>query len=352
MHVTEPRRQRGRAARGFAFAAAAAMLVAACSSSSPTPTPAPATTAPSMAPESAAPTTAPAPTFPMTVDAGSGSVTINAAPQRIYAWGFQPMDELAALGVEPVGFSSRNGGPVPPYLGVTWSNAQALGEPPSLEEVVALNPDLIISDNSNDNTALETVGAPILKIRANSVKDAFDQLLLIGQITGKSDVAQAYTDAYNAELADTQTKIGAQPSVSTAIVYPGVEPGILGMWLDNSFIGTSVSALGMDYALKQSDLTPTDLEGTNGDRASSLGLVQLGLEKLVSVNPDTLFVLGTQDFIDSLAANPAWASINAVKNDRVYLFDRDLWSRDRGPLAAKLVLEQARHALYPEIFPN
>ncbi len=136
------------------------------------------------------------------------------------------------------------------------------------------------------------------------------------------------------------------------MVYPGVEPGILGMWLDNSFIGTSVSALGMDYALKQSDLTPTDLEGTNGDRASSLGLVQLGLEKLVSVNPDTLFVLGTQDFIDSLAANPAWASINAVKNDRVYLFDRDLWSRDRGPLAAKLVLEQARHALYPEIFPN
>jgi len=350
MHVTEPRHQRGRAARGFAFAAAAAMLVAACSSSSPTPTPVPPTAAPTTAPESAAPTTAPAPTFPMTVDAGSGSVTIEAAPQRIYAWGFQPVDELAVLGVEPVGYSSRGG--LAPYLGVSWANAKELGEPPSLEEVVALNPDLIISDNSNDNTALEGLGVPILKIRANSVKEAFDQLGVIGEITGKSDVAKTFTDAYETELADTQAKIGAQPSISTAIVYPGVEPGILGMWLDNSFIGTLIVSLGPDYALKQSELSATDLEGTNGDRASSLGLVQLGLEKLVAVNPDTLFVLGTQDFIDSLGANPAWASINAVKNGRVYLFDRNLWSRDRGPMAAKLVIEQARHALYPDIFPN
>jgi iron complex transport system substrate-binding protein len=350
MHLTEPDRRGGRATRFIAIAAMAAVLVSACSSSaspSPSPTAAP-TSTPAMT-EAPTATAAPTPTFPMTVDAGSGAITLDAAPQRIYAWGFQPTDELATLGVVPVGFTARGG--MPPYLGVSWPDAAALGEPPSLEEVVALNPDLIISDSSNDNTSIESVGVPILQIRANSIKDAFDQLAIIGQITGTADKAAAFTDEYNTLLSDTQAKIGAQPPVSTMIVYPGVEPGILGMWLDNSFIGTLVSSLGTNYALKQADLSGTDLEGTNADRASSLGLVQLGLEKLIQVNPDTLFVLGTQDFVDSLAGNPAWASLNAVKNKRVYLFDRNLWSRDRGPTAALLVVKQARNALYPDIFP-
>jgi ABC-type Fe3+-hydroxamate transport system substrate-binding protein len=346
MHAMNLAGYLGRPSRAIAGAVMVAVVAAACSGGA-TPSPIPTAAATPTAAPTEGPTATPA--FPMTIDAGYGAVTLDAAPQRIYAWGFQPIDEMAVLGVEPVGFSSR-GSKLPPFLNLTWT-AQALGEPPSLEEVVALEPDFIISDNSNDNTAVEAVGVPIFKIRANSVKDAFDQLALIGQIVGKEDVAAQFTADFNAELADTQAKIGAQPAVKTMIVYPGAEPGILGMWLDNSFIGTLVSSLGADYGLKQAELSSTDLEGTNADRATSLGLVQLGLEKLVQVNPDVLFVLGTQDFVDSLAANPAWASLNAVKDNRVSLFDRDLWSRDRGPSAAKIVIEQARYALYPDIFP-
>lgn len=286
----------------------------------------------------------------MTVDAGYGAITLDAMPTSVFAWGYQPVDELAVLGYEPAGFVTRVE-QVPAYLNTSWPDALALGEPPSLEQVVALAPDLIISDNSNDNAALDGVGAPILKIRANEYLQAFDELILIGRILGLEEVAQQYTDEFKAELADTQAKIAAEPSVSVMIVYPGVEPGVLGMWLDSSFIGTLIADLGTEYALKLDELAGTDLEGDNANRATSFGLVQLGLEKVVQIDPDVVFVLGTDDFVASLAENPAWATLSAVAADRVFVFDRDLWSRDRGPAAARLIIEQARAALYPDVFP-
>lgn len=334
---------RGRT-RLAALAMGAALVAGACTTGSPTaaPTAAPTTAATSV------PTIAPA--FPMTIDAGYGAITLDAMPTSVFAWGYQPVDELAVLNYEPAGFATRSE-MVPPYLNTTWPDAVALGEPPSLEQIVALSPDLIISDNSNDNASIETVGAPILKIRANEYMQAFEELVLIGRILGLEDIAQNYTTEFTAELQDTQAKIEAQPEVSVMIVYPGVEPGILGMWLDTSFIGTLISDLGTEYALKTAELTGTDLEGDNADRATNFGLVQLGLEKVVQVDPDVLFVLADDAFVASLAENPAWATLGAVSNDRVFVFDRDLWSRDRGPAAARLIIEQARQALYPDVFP-
>lgn len=330
--------------RFAAVAVATALAIGACSGS-PTPSP---TQPPTQPPPTTMPTEASA--FPMTVDTGYGAITLDAMPTNVFAWGYQPVDELAVLGYQPAGFATRSEA-VPPYLNTTWPGAVALGEPPSLENVVAVGPDLIISDNSNDNTALEGIGAPILKIRANEYLQAFDELILIGQILGLEDVAQQFTDDFKAELADTQAKIAAEAAVSVMIVYPGVEPGVLGMWLDSSFIGTLVADLGTNYALKLADLGDTDLEGDNANRATSFGLVQLGLEKVVQVDPDVLFVLADDTFVASLAENPAWATLSAVGNDRVFVFDRDLWSRDRGPAAANLIIEQARHALYPTVFP-
>jgi iron complex transport system substrate-binding protein len=286
-----------------------------------------------------------------TFDAGSGAVTITGIPERPYAWGFELIDILSVLGVEPVGFTSRNGGPVPDYLGVDWQNASQLGEPPALEEIVALEPDIILSDASNDNTAVEDI-APVLPVRANSYQDALDQLILLGEMFGKEQDAQDFVDMFNEELSDTQDQIGEQDAVTSMVVYPGAEPGVLGMWLDTSFTGSLIAALGTDYALKADELSGTDLEGDNADRATNLGLVQLGLEKVVQLDPDVIFVLGDEQFLTDLGQNAAWTSLQAVTGERVYLFDRDKWSRARGPVAALHIVREARNALYPEIFPE
>lgn len=322
-----------------------ALLLAACSSPG---------TSPSTSSQASEPVDASADATPVgerTFDAGSGSVTITGIPERPYAWGFELIDILSVLGVEPAGYTSRGGGEVPDYLGVTWSNAQQLGEPPALEQVVALDPDIILSDASNDNTVVEDI-APLLPVRANSYQDALDQLALIGEIFGKEQEAQDFIDMFNQELEDTQAQIADQPELSAMVVYPGAEPGVLGMWLDNSFTGSLIAALGTDYALKVEELSGTDLEGDNQSRATDLGLVQLGLEKVVQLDPDVIFVLGDEQFLVDLGQNAAWSSLAAVTGERIYLFDRDKWSRARGPVAALAMIKEARNALYPDIFPE
>jgi iron complex transport system substrate-binding protein len=286
-------------------------------------------------------------------DTGYGEpVEILEVPQATYVWGIQGMENLAVIGVEPVAFSNRFEA-VTPWMGVTWPDAVALGQPPAVENLVVLQPDLLISDEGNDVVAITDL-APLLTLRANSYQDTIDQLLLMGQVYGKEAEAEAFVADFDAKLAETQAQIaGETDAPRVMVVYPGVEPGVLGMWLDSSFIGSLLEALGADVALKLDELTDADTAGDNADRATSFGLVQLGLEKVIELDPDAIFVLGSppEDLIAELEGNAAWNTISAVQNDAVYGFDRDLWSRSRGPLAMSLILEQARYQLYPDVFP-
>jgi iron complex transport system substrate-binding protein len=261
------------------------------------------------------------------------------------------MESLAVIGVEPAAYSNRFGA-VPAWFGVEWPNAVALGQPPAVENLVVLQPDLLISDEGNDVATISNL-APLLTLRANSYQDTIDQLRIIGQVFGNVADADAFIADFEAKLAATQAQIdtGDNPP-RIMIVYPGVEPGVLGMWLDSSFIGSLMEALGVDMALKLEELTGEDTAGDNGNRATSFGLVQLGLEKVIDLDPDGLFVLGSpaEDLIAELEGISAWNTITAVKEGNVYGFDRDLWSRSRGPIAMGLILEQARYALYPDVF--
>lgn len=285
-----------------------------------------------------------------TFDAGYGEVTIDGIPERVYAWGLQAVDTLAVLGVEPVAFTGRGDSGLPEYLGVEW-DAEQLGDPPSLEQVVALEPDFILADESRDVEPLLDI-APVLRIRANSYTDAMDQLLIVAEIFDKEEVAQAFVDDFETELETTQEQIRDEDPVSSMVIYPGAEPGVLGMWLDTSFTGSLVDALGTTYALQAAELGESDLAGDNADFAARAGLVQLGLEKVIDIDPDVLFLLGNEEFVASLEENPAWSTLSAVQNERVYTFDRNIWSRVRGPLAALVMLQQGRNALFPEIFPD
>ncbi|WP_223813709.1 hypothetical protein [Geobacillus zalihae] len=46
-----------------------------------------------------------------------------------------------------------------------------------------------------------------------------------------------------------------------------------------------------------------------------------------------------------MKANPIWSQLKAVKEKRVVEVNRDLWSRSRGPLAAKLIVKEAASIL-------
>ncbi len=284
-----------------------------------------------------------------TFDVGYGPTTVDGIPQRVYTWGLQQTETLSVLGIEPVAYTTRGDSPMPFWFNTEWTETTPLAQPPALELVVALEPDFILSNESNDVSAMRDV-APVLRMRANSYGESMSQLRTVGEIFGLEDVAQAFIDGFYEELNETIAAIEGRDPVTVMVVYPGLEPGILGMWMDTSFTGSLVNALGTEYALTGRTLTVGDLGGRNLEFSTRYGLVQLGLEKLIELDPEVLFVLGTESFLADLGDNAVWSAISAVANGQVHLFDRDLWSRSRGPLAALIMLREARAALYPDLF--
>ena len=284
-----------------------------------------------------------------TFDVGYGPTTVDGIPQRVYTWGLQQTETLSVLGIEPVAYTTRGDSPMPFWFNTEWTETTPLAQPPALELVVALEPDFILSNESNDVSAMRDV-APVLRMRANSYGESMSQLRTVGEIFGLEDVAQAFIDGFYEELNETIAAIEGRDPVTVMVVYPGLEPGILGMWMDTSFTGSLVNALGTEYALTGRTLTVGDLGGRNLEFSTRYGLVQLGLEKIIELDPEVLFVLGTESFLADLGDNAVWSAISAVANGQVYLFDRDLWSRSRGPLAALIMLREARAALYPDLF--
>jgi iron complex transport system substrate-binding protein len=49
--------------------------------------------------------------------------------------------------------------------------------------------------------------------------------------------------------------------------------------------------------------------------------------------------------------NPIWSQLTAVKNNRVF-YVGDQWVETNGPIAREIMLREAAHYLYPDVFPK
>lgn len=85
--------------------------------------------------------------------------------------------------------------------------------------------------------------------------------------------------------------------------------------------------------------------------ASSLGrndsLCAIGLDELARLNPAAMALLinpGEKTVLPEWQKSPLWQNLRAVKEGRVYTFDRDLWSKARGIQALRLITKDAVHS--------
>ena len=106
-------------------------------------------------------------------------------------------------------------------------------------------------------------------------------------------------------------------------------PASLTVHTDQSFVGSFLEALGRKDQLGVKD-GQTQYE--------------LSLEGLVALNPAALVLFAAPDetpVTDAWKTSPLWRKLSVVQRGRVYEFNRDDWTRGRGPLALKLMVAQA-----------
>ncbi len=265
----------------------------------------------------------------------TGVLELKQPAKRIIALEYSFLDTLIALGVKPVGATigtQAGDRGAPPYLkpmldGITETGSRAA---PNLEVMLSLQPEVILADAFIHKTLEPRLKAIAPTVMFNSRRGSYDDLttqtLEIGRLVGREGTAKTLI-AEQARLVDKARAFAKKnaPSFVAAVATPNS----VTLHSTESFIGSLLERLGRKNAVKP--------QGANTQ-------FEVSLEGLVALNPSVLVLFTAADeqpITLEWAKNPVWQKLEAVKRDRVYTFDRDLWTRSRGPIALKKIVAEA-----------
>jgi iron complex transport system substrate-binding protein len=194
------------------------------------------------------------------------------------------------------------------------------GYEPNVEAILALEPDLVITEGSNTDLldALGRAGvATWVGAAAVTLDDVYDQILEIGDVTGHADEAAALVEDLRAEVQALMARIDAVARPDEPLTfYHELDPTYYSVTSD-TFIGTVYDMLGLRNI---ADLA----EG------ESYGYPQLSAEFILDRDPDLIFLACTVycgDTPETVAARPGWDILSAVARGNVIPLDDDTASR-------------------------
>ena len=197
----------------------------------------------------------------------------------------------------------------------------------SLESLFLADPDFVLaSANTKQNVewmeTLEAAGITTAYFDVNTFEDYLRVLHICTQITGKSE-------CYKKNGTDILEQIQAVVQKSEMrIKEEGQAPTVLSLRASATYIRAKNSK---DNVLGE---MLADLGCVNiADREESL-LENLSMEYIMTEDPDYIFICqqgndleGMQNNIDTfISENPAWANLTAVKEKRVYIMDKALYT--------------------------
>ena len=261
-----------------------------------------------------------APSFPVTVDTDLGAVTLAGQPSRIVSLSATHTEMLYAVGAGDQVVGTDLTSNFPPEAETT-AKVDAFSF--SVEEVVALEPDLVILafDFQGESEALEALDIPFLLLGPPStLEGAFAQLLVVGAATGHLGESSRLAENLVAGVAELTD---AAAPIRGITIYHEVDD-LLYSASSESFIGDLYRRLGLINIA----------DGVEGGGA----FPQLTAEFILAEDPEFIF-LGDAGFgvtIDTIEARPGWNTIRAVVDGNVVELDGDVAGR-WGPRTIELM---------------
>ncbi|OQY29791.1 MAG: cobalamin-binding protein [Anaerolineaceae bacterium 4572_5.1] len=312
-------------------------------SASPTEAPAPPEVAPTESPPPPLPepTKEPAPVsmWPMTlVDALGREITLEKAPERIVSLSPSNTEVLFAAGAGDLVVGNTEYCDYPEEASAIEKVGGFSAKTISVEAIVALNPDLVFSNDSGHEPiieALEQANIVVYAVKAASFEDVFANLELVGKLTENEDIAAQVVDGMKTRIVAVEEKIATVPQEERPSVFWEVWDEPLLTSGPNTFSAQMIKIAG----------------GVNIFPDLTEDYPQISVEEVVSRNPDVIMgpdTHGDKLVIGELTARPGWEEITAVIDGRIYLIDGNKSSRP-GPRLVD-ALEEIAASLYPDLF--
>ncbi len=271
-----------------------------------------------------------------------GTTKLDKNPERVVALEFSYVDALAALDIKPVGIADdgkkdRILKPIREKIGDYKS--VGLRKQPNLEEISNQKPDLIIADTNRHKGIqkdLEKIAPTILLPSFDSdYNDNLDAFKTIAKAVGEEDKGKERLKEHQDLMSEYSKEITmdkSEPVLATVIAKSGLlsHP-------ENTYVGELLKELGFKNALNK---TETD----NLAKYLKGPYLQLNSEVLSDINPGRMFIMvdeGKEDpNLKKQGQDPVWKNLDAVKNNKVSIFDRNTWARARGIISSEEIAKQ------------
>ena len=264
-----------------------------------------------------------------------GETEIPAKPKRVIALDTGELDNMLALGIQPIAYShSDSMTEIPDYLDT--GDAVDLGgyEALDLEQIKNLEPDLIIGsslriDDDGLKAKLQDIAPTVLSVRPGVTwKENFE---LFAAAVGEEEKATELMADYDEHVAEVGENVveangGEAPSISMLRFMSGR----MRLYGNDSFIGIILA----DAGLKRPEM----------EDIPELA-AEVSPEEVTLAAGDWLFwgTYGDADSTDQGAVvdGPLWGEVPAVKNGGVVAeVSDDIWYLGLGTLGADIVLDQ------------
>jgi len=277
--------------------------------------------------------------YAVITDDSGRTVSFDKKPERIVVTSASFIAPLYAVGGEVVGR------PVTKSKGIPEAESAATIGPVyqiDTEKIIALTPDLVIINKGMNEKLIETLAANNIKtlvIEMKSYEDVKREIGIFSALTGEKAKGDALIAKMDADIDAVRASIPQEKKRISIIHSTGQG---LSVQLDGSIAGSIAKMLGWENTA--SGMPALD---KNPDAAP------YSMETLVAQNPDIIFVtsMGEEAEIRAsmeamFAENPAWQSVAAIREGRVYYLPQEMFLFSPGIEYPSAVKYMAR-LIYP-----
>jgi len=263
-------------------------------------------------------------------------VRIEKAPERIVSHvpGITEILFALGLGERVVGVSEYGDYPeaakAKPKVGSFWN--------PSIENIVALDPDLVLTNGDVEQLMpqLDSLGITYIVLDPKDIDGILKDIELVGEVTGTERKAKEVIKDMQDRMFYVSTRVEDAPKVKVFYTFATIDlnnPWTAG---PGSFIDSLITMAG----------------GENIGAKALTPWAQFSIEEVVAADPQVIIIDISHGSVvmtkEELEQHNAWRGITAVKQGRVCPIDGDLVNRP-GPRIVQGLEEMAK-IIHPELF--
>ena len=268
-------------------------------------------------------------------------VTLTKKPERIVVTSSSFLEPLHAVGGDVVGRPDSK--TLPDWAKDKTSIGRVYNV--DLEKLLACAPDLVIANKGMNEKLLESLEInkiPSIVVDMKNYEEVKNEVRIFSQVTGEKEKGEALIKGMDEKIKAIVDRLPKEKR-RVAILHSTAQG--LSVQLETSIAGSTAKMLGFENVASGMKA----LEN-NPDSAP------YSIETLVEQNPEILFVtsMGKIDEVkrgmdNTIALNPAWQTIPAIKNGKMYYLSQERFLLSPGIDFPAAVEEMAKQ-VYPELF--